>query len=95
MCNSSSLKDSGVSVGPGFEGLELISGRNAELFSESFLVGLFVNFVEAFRDQNGTMSNSSNLSSQEMSFFSWEGWVTIDGGSQVAGEDMLDHPCRY
>lgn len=39
------------------------------------------------------MSDTSDLSSEEVSFLAGEGRVAIDGSIEIAGTDVLDLPC--
>lgn len=41
------------------------------------------------------MSYSSNLSSEEMSLFPWEGWISVQGSIQISSHHMLDEPAVF
>lgn len=41
------------------------------------------------------MSYSSDLSSEEVPLFPWEGWISVQGSIQISSHHMLDEPAVF
>jgi hypothetical protein len=65
-------------MAPDLQSLELFSSWNVEFLSILLLSAFLVNFKKTLGDNGCSMSDAGNLSSKEVSFFSWEWRVAID-----------------
>ena len=90
MLNSACQEDLLVDVGPILNVSQLISLRELELISEFDLLSLFVKREETFGNDCSSVENSRKLSAEQMSLFSFKGWVRVNFSVQVSSEDVLD-----
>ena len=90
MLDSACQEDLLVDVGPILYVSQLISLRELELISEFDLFSLFVKREETFGNDCSCVENSCKLCTEQMSLFSFEGWISIKLSVQVSSEDLLD-----
>ena len=78
-------------MAPSFETFGLLNTKDWWLFSHFDLLCFFINLKKTFRADFGGMGDSSNLSSQKMSLFSWERRNAVNSSIKISREASLDH----
>jgi hypothetical protein len=87
---SSSLKDDRMNIAPALDVFKFVSLGEDELLGEFNFVCFFIKAKEALRHDSGGVEDSSEGRSEKMTLLSSEGWVRVDFGIQVTGEDVLN-----
>ena len=77
------FKYSSMHVAPVFKTLQFICAGHREFFRKFHFLGLFIDFVQSFRDYGSCMENSCELSSQQVSLKSRKTRVAVKGSIQV------------
>ena len=77
---------------PIFKRLEVITRCVGLLLGDFQRPCLFVILINTFWYNRASMLDSSQLCSQKVPFFSWEGRRAINIGSQVSSKCFLDEP---
>ena len=95
MLDTAREKDLLVDVGPTLDVSQLFSLGELELIREFDLLSFFVKHEETFGNDCRSMENSSKLSTEQMSLFSFKGWVRVNLSIQVTGEDVLDETSLF
>ena len=95
MLDTTREKDLLVDVGPTLDVSQLFSLGELELIREFDLLSFFVEHEETFWNDCRCMENSSKLSTEQMSLFTFKGWVRVDLSIQVTGEDVLDETSLF
>ena len=95
MCAAPHLENTGVHVHPSLETLKLTEGGHLEFFRELHLLCLLVDFKQALWHDCGGCKNSGELGTQKVALLAWEARVGVEGGIEVAREDVLDLACTH
>ena len=93
MSNSARLKNDGMLMAPDLQGLKLFSSWNVKFLWILLLSWFLINLKKSLGDDRSGMSDTSNLSSKEMSFLAWEWWVAVNCGIKIACADMFNLSC--